>query len=122
MFSFAKLDSSPIDELGEGALGQVEPSVMQAKRAGIHGNPESGNHWHSHTDKSVKILSNPHTYQSHVMKTRKGGSGSKKALNYGKQGRQTTNRNVAEMQYKAHKCEPPVLCCCKSLLTALSQV
>ena len=87
---------------------------MQAKREGIHGDPESGNHWHGHTDKSVEILSNPHTYQSHVMKTRKGGSRSKKAANYGKHGRQTTNRNVAEMQYKgpcnkAHKCEPPHL-------------
>ena len=70
---------------------------MQAKRAGIHGNPESGNHWHSHIDKSVEILSNPHNYQSHVMKTRKGGSGSKKALNYGKQEKQTANGNIAEM-------------------------
>jgi len=47
------------------------------------------------------------------MKTRKvGGSGSKKALNYGKQGRQTANENIAGTQYKgpgykARNCEPP---------------
>ena len=38
------LDSLPIDECGEGALVKVEPCMMQAKLAGIHGNPESANH------------------------------------------------------------------------------
>ena len=46
-----KLNSSPIDELGEGAYesgwwcqAKCEP---QAGCAGIHGNPESGNHHHA---------------------------------------------------------------------------
>jgi len=48
-----------------------------------------------------------------MMKTRKGvGSGSKKALNYGKQERGTANENVAGTQYKgpcnkACECENP---------------
>lgn len=79
---------------------------MQAKRAGIHDNPESVNYWHGHTDKLEEILTNPHTYQDHTMKIRRaGGVGAK----------------VARRQYKgpcnnAHKCkrEPP--------LTALARV
>ena len=70
---------------------------------------------HHPTDKAVEILTNPHTYQGQMIKMRKGGgsgSGSKKALNYGKQGSQTANENVAETQSKgpcnkAYKCEPP---------------
>ena len=33
-----------MDELGEGALGKVELCGMKGNRAGIHENPESGNH------------------------------------------------------------------------------
>jgi len=39
------LNSSPIDELGKGALGMLEPRYEpQAEHAGIHGNPENSNH------------------------------------------------------------------------------
>jgi len=39
------LNSWPIDEVGKGALGMVEPRYEpRAEHAGIHGNPESGNH------------------------------------------------------------------------------
>ena len=71
-----------------------------------------------HTDKSVDILTNSHPYsmcKGNTMKTRKGGqSGSQKALNYGKQDRQTGNKNIAGMQSKgpcskACKCTPPPL-------------
>ena len=41
----AMLNSWPIDEVGKGALGMVEPRYEpRAEHAGIHGNPESGNH------------------------------------------------------------------------------
>ena len=56
---------------------------MQAKHAGSHGNStvRAATTRHHDTDKSVKILTNPHTYQDYNVKTRKGGgSGSTKAL------------------------------------------
>ena len=63
-----------IDELGESALGYVEPCMMQAKCAGSMGTLRAATTLHRHTDKLVEILTNPHT-----IKTRKGGvSGSKK--------------------------------------------
>ena len=46
---------------------------MQAKRAGIHGNPESSSHPAPPHYKSVEILTNPHTYQDYTMKTRRDG-------------------------------------------------
>ena len=53
---------------------------------------------HRHTDKSVDILTNPYTYsmcKGNTMKTRKGAqSGSQKALNYGKQHRQTWKKQL----------------------------
>lgn len=72
------------------------------KCAGIQGNPESSKTtWHCPTDKSVVILTNRHNNQGYTMKIRKGGeSGSKKALNYGKQCRQTARKNVVGIQSK----------------------
>lgn len=46
---------------------------------------------HRYTDKSVEI----HLSRPHVEDKKGWGSGSKKALNYGKQGRQTANKNIA---------------------------
>ena len=86
------------------------------KCAGIHGNPESSKTtWHCPTYKSVVILTNRHNNQGYTMKIRKGGeSGSKKALNYGKQCRQTARKNVVGIQSKdpcnkACKCKPPFM-------------
>ena len=101
------LNSSPKDKLGEGALVKLEPCVMQAKLAGIHGNP-----WERQQPDTVTLINQWNTCQGHTMKTRNGWvSGSKKALNYGMLGRQTANENVAETQSKgpcnkAHKCKP----------------
>ena len=78
---------------------------MQAKH-------KSGNHPAvRHTYKSVEILTNPQTKKG-------GGSGNKKALSYGKQGRQTANENVAGTQSKgpcnkADKCKPPHMAAAK---------
>ena len=60
-----QLNSSPIDELGEGTHEsgwwcQVK-GEHRAGHAGIHGNPESGNH-HQAPSHSVEILANLYTY------------------------------------------------------------
>ena len=86
---------------------------MQSKCAGIHDNRDSSNHQAPSHRWISGILSNRHTYQGHMIKTRKGvGSRGKKVLNYGKQERETANENVAGTQYKgpcnkACKCENP---------------
>ena len=97
------LNSLPIDRLGEGdftfshACWTLSMQVSMATLTAVTAR-------HHHTDKSVDILTNPHTYsmcKGKTMKTRKAGqSGSQKALNYGKQDRQTGNKNIAGMQYK----------------------
>ena len=47
-----KFNSSPIDELGKGDLGKVEPRYEpRGEHADIHGNPESGNSRHRHNDR-----------------------------------------------------------------------
>jgi len=58
-------NSSPLDELGEGAYEsgwwcQVK-CEHRAGHTGIHGNPESGNH-HQAPSHSVEILTNLYTY------------------------------------------------------------
>jgi len=78
------------------SLGKV-PWVMHAKHGGIQATLRVATTQHHPT--TNPILTNPHTYQGHMMKTKKGeGSGSKTALNYGKQGRQTANKNKAATQ------------------------
>ena len=64
----SSLNSSPIDELGEGAyeggLWCQAKCEHRAGHAGIHGNPESGNHHQAPVTliNSVEILSNLYTY------------------------------------------------------------
>ena len=87
---------------------------------------------HCHTDKSVDIITDPHTYsmcKGKTMKTKKAGqSGSQKALNYGKQDRQTGKKQLecnpkapAAKPVNAHS-PPPSHGCRKLLLSALAQV
>ena len=78
----------------QGALGRwshawCKPS-MQVSMATLR----TATTQHRDTDKSVEILTNPHTYQDYMMKTRRGWeSGRKKE-------RKTGNENVAATWYK----------------------
>ena len=102
------LNPSPIDELGKvprvgGAMHKPSvPVPMATLRVATT--------QHCHTDKSVEILTNPHTYQDYMMKTRRGGGeggGSTKALNYSKHSRKTTNEKTwQECNAKAPATKP----------------